>query len=101
MVSANLLAEIDTRLRTIMSHVNEMKRDKTNLDRAFGGINLLLVGDFQQLDPTGGTPINAIPTAWIRRGRKYAPGATDEHGQYLFWGQDKNSVQGVIMPYGM
>ena len=46
MVSANLLAELDMHLRTVMSHVNEMKRDATNIDRSFGGINILFVGDF-------------------------------------------------------
>ena len=45
-ISAILLAELDMHLRTVMSHVNEMKRDNFNRDRRFGGVNILFVGVF-------------------------------------------------------
>ena len=83
MISANFLAELDMHLRAIMSQVSITKRDTQNIDRPFGGINILFVGDFHQLDPPTGTPINAIPTCFIKNARKYAPGATEEHGQYF------------------
>ena len=73
------------------------KKDKRNMNRSFGGINVLFVGDFLQLDPTAGIPLNRIPTAWIKKGRKFAPGASDEHGQALFWGQTDGCVQGVTI----
>ena len=73
-------------LRGIMSQVSATKRDVANMDRPFGGINILFVGDFHQLDPASGTPINAIPTGFLRKARQYAPSATEEHGQYIFGG---------------
>ena len=97
MLSANLLAEIDMHLRSVMTQVNKMKCDDRDMDRSFGGINILFVGDFMQLDPTTGIGLNKIPSAWIKKGRKYAPSATDEHGHFLFWGQGEGSVQGVTV----
>ena len=66
MISANVLAELDMHLRAIMSQVSITKRDTQNIDRPFGGINILFVGDFHQLDPPSGTLINAIPTCFIK-----------------------------------
>jgi hypothetical protein len=80
MVSVNFLAELDMHLRQIMSDVSLMKKDIHRIDLAFGGINIILVGDFHQLDPPTGTPINAIPVSFVQKARQYAPGATDEHG---------------------
>ena len=80
MVSANFLAELDMHLRQIMTDVSLMKKDTYGIDQPFGGINILFVGDFHQLDPPTGAPINAIPATFIQNSRQYAPGATDEHG---------------------
>ena len=66
LISSNFLAELDMHIRCIMSHVSATKRGASNIDRPFGGINVLFVGDFHQLDPPSGTPINAIPTAFLR-----------------------------------
>ena len=95
MVSANFLAELDVHLRGIMSQVSVTKRDAANIDRPFGGINVLFVGDFHQLDPASGTPINAIPTYVLSKARQYAPSATEEHGRYRFWGTGPGCVQGI------
>ena len=65
MVSANFLAELDMHLRQIMTDVSLTKKDTNRIDQAFGGINILFVGDFHQLDPPAGTPINAIPVSFI------------------------------------
>ena len=81
MVSANFLAELDMHLRGIMSQVSVTKRDTANIGRPFGGVNVLFVCDFHQLDPASGTPINAIPTSFLRKARQYAPSATEEHGE--------------------
>ena len=49
MVSSKLLAEIDVKLREIVRRFHSMKTDASGLDRAFGGINILLVGDFLRI----------------------------------------------------
>ena len=41
MISANLLADIDVRMRKIRSQANSMKTNAEGLDRAFGGVNVL------------------------------------------------------------
>ena len=90
---AHFLAELDMHLRQIMTDVSLMKRDIHRIDQAFGGINVILVGDFHQLDPPSGTPINAIPVSFIQKARQYAPGATDEHGEYIFWGMGQGQYK--------
>ena len=95
MVSVQFLAELDHHLRSIMSQVSRMKVDQLGHDRPFGGLHVIFCGDFHQLDPPTGTPIASIPTAFIQKARQYAPGATEEHGQYIFWGDGEGSVQGV------
>ena len=95
MVNVNFLAELDMHMRQIMTDVSLMKQDTARIDKAFGGINILFVGDFHQLDPPSGTPINALPASFISNARKYAPGATDEHGQYIFWGDGPGSVSAM------
>ena len=86
MVSANFLAELDMHIRNVMSDVNKQRRDEGNVDRAFGGLNVLLSGDFHQLDPPSGTSLRALPCAWIQKARQYAPSATEDHGQQIMWG---------------
>ena len=60
--------------------------EASGLDRAFGGINVLLVGDFWQLDPPKGGFLGAIPVDFILRGRKFAPKPDVSHGQSILWG---------------
>ena len=95
MVSVQLLAQLDTHLRAIMTQASSMKKDADNIDRPFGGINILFCGDFCQLDPPTGTGIAKMPTAYISRSRQYASGQLEEHGQHIFWGGGVGSVQGV------
>jgi hypothetical protein len=66
MVSAKLLAEIDMKLRTIMSDVGTMKKGARGTTRAFGGINVIFVGDFWQLDPPKGGFLGQIPTEFLK-----------------------------------
>jgi DNA replication protein DnaC len=95
MVSAKLLAEVDMKLRAIMSDVGSMKRGRQGQIRAFGGINIVFVGDFWQLEPPRGGFIADIPVEFIRRGRKYNPKPDIAHGQAIFWHYGKGSVQGI------
>ena len=95
MVSAKLLSEIDQKLRSIMSDVNKMKRGFDGQSKPFGGLNVVFVGDFWQLDPPRGGFIAGIPVEFIRNARKYDPKPDIAHGQALFWYDGKGSVQGV------
>ena len=72
-----------------------MKIDASGLNKAFGGINVLLVGDFWQLDPPKGGFLGAIPVEFISRGRKFSPKPDVSHGQSILWGHGPGSVQGV------
>ena len=55
----------------------------------------MFCGDFYQLEPPGGTPLNAIPTSWVRKARQYAPSAGEDHGHCIFWGEGRGSVSGM------
>ena len=54
MVSARLLADIDMKLRDVTRRIGTLKTQENGLDRAFGGINVIMAGDFWQLDPPDG-----------------------------------------------
>ena len=95
MVSAKLLAELDMKLRSVMSDVGSMKRGRRGQVRAFGGINIVFVGDFWQLEPPKGGFIGNIPTEFVHRGRKYDPKPDIAHGQSIFWDTGEGSVQGM------
>jgi hypothetical protein len=83
------------KLRDIVPKCHTMKTNAAGLDRPFGGINVLLVGDFWQLDPPGGGFLGDIPVDFIHRARKYSPKPDVAHGQSILWGQGPGSVQGV------
>ena len=95
MVSANFLAQLDMHMRSVMSHACGGKTNTDGIDRPFGGVNVLFCGDFYQLEPPAGTPLNAIPTSWIRKARQYAPNAEEDHGHHIFWGSGEGSVAGM------
>ena len=95
MVGARLLAEIDCKIREVVSDVGTLRRGTKGPVRAFGGINVLLVGDFWQLDPPKGGSLSDIPVEFLRSARHYAPKADIAHGQAILWGQGDGSVQGI------
>ena len=70
MVGAKLLAEIDMKLRAVVSDVATMEKDGKGEVRPFGGLNVIFAGDFWQLDPPKGGFLASIPCEFIRRGRK-------------------------------
>jgi hypothetical protein len=95
MVGAKLLAEMDMKLRAVMSDVGTMKKSAQGLVRAFGGINVVSVGDFWQLDPPSGGSLGSIPGEYLRRGRQFDPKPDIAHGQSILWGSGEGSVQGM------
>ena len=95
MVSAKLFATVDMKLRDVVRRIGTSKVDETNVDRPFGGLNVLVVGDFWQLDPPDGGFLADIPVQYIQRARRYQPAPTISHGQALFWSGPENGIQGV------
>ena len=95
MVSAKLLAEVDHKLRSIMSDVNKLKKDASGHPLPFGGLNVVFVGDFWQLDPPKGGFLANIPVDFMRNARKYDPKPDVAYGQALFWHEGRGSVQGI------
>ena len=95
MVSAKLLAEIDMKLRAVVSAANKLKKDVSGEDLPFGGLNVVMDGDFWQLDPPMGGYLAAIPVEFIRKACKYDPKPDVAHGQAIFWGEGKGCVQGM------
>jgi hypothetical protein len=95
MVSAKLLAEMDMKLRNMVSSLEKLKADGKGVSRAFGGINIIFVGDFWQIEPPGGGFLAAIPVEFMRRARQYDPKPDIAHGQAIFWRHGEGSVQGI------
>ena len=86
-IDARFLAtSIDTRLRAAIRASGTRKTSGALNDRPFGGVNMILAGDFWQLPPrlvvvyncavsqantsTRSSPIQMLTTAWISRGRQ-------------------------------
>eukprot|EP00971_Amphidinium_carterae_P331931 6465791-Amphidinium_carterae.1 len=87
MVNARLFAQIDRRLRAVIPSANAWKHDENGNVRPFGGINVLLLGDFHQLPP----PVADIPHD-LRGHTGKTPDPQADYGRDLMW---KGSVQGV------
>ena len=94
MVSAKLLAEVDVKLRSVVRDIGTQKLQHGR-SRPFGGLNVLMCGDFWQLDPPDGGFLGSIPTEFIHKARKYDPSPTIAHGQALIWGGPEGGLQGV------
>ena len=95
MVSARLLAEVDAKLRGVIRDVGTTKRGDAGVPRPFGGLNVVLSGDFWQLAPPDGGFLADVPTERISAARKYTSLPPVLHGQSLLWGGADCGVQGV------
>ena len=98
MVSVRFLAEIDMRLRPAMRGIGTMKQDAHLNERPFGGLNVVLGGDFWQLDPPeqNGWSLSRIPGDLYGGVTKCKPAATAEYGLWLMWSPDpKEGLHGV------
>ena len=86
MVSAELLAEMDMKLRDCVAQVAAFKRGCENMGaRPFGGLNVLMAGDLWQIPPPQGAFLGRVPTEWLREARKYTQRPTAAGGQSLLW----------------
>ena len=72
MVSAQLLADVEQKLRRMMKDIEATKKDARHMDRVFGGLNVLISGDFWQLDPPSGTALASVPGHLIPIAREYS-----------------------------
>ena len=66
MVSAKLLAELDVKLRRVVREVGTAKLGKDGIDRPFGGLNVIVCGDFWQLDPPDGGFLGNVPSPFLK-----------------------------------
>ena len=61
----------------------------------FGGLNVILAGDFWQLAPPRGTFLGAVPAQLPRSHGVNTKLPHAAYGQQLIWGGPKNGIQGV------
>ena len=95
MVSARLLAEVDVKLRGVIRDVGTTKCGDDGLPRPFGGLNIVLSGDFWQLAPPDGGFLADVPSELVSAARKYTSLPPVLHGQSLLWGGAERGIQGV------
>lgn len=95
MVSSKLLSQIGAKLRDIVRRCHTMKIRSQGIDRAFGGVNVLLVGDVWRLDPPAGGFLGSIPVAYMLRARQFAATPDVAQGQAILGGRGPDSVQRV------
>ena len=99
MADAPLNAAIDVQLRNLVQQHGTYKQDSQNRDRPYGGLNVLFVGDFFQLDPpTKNIPVHKVPSEIVAMATgtvPRAPAPTAAHGQQLWWGGPEVGVQSV------
>ena len=84
MISAQLLSEVDNKLRRAIRDVEATKKDENLLERPFGGINVIFCGDFWQLDPPSGTPLASIPSELLADVRQFAAAPDVQQGHAFF-----------------
>ena len=95
MVSSKLLAEVDCKTRSVVREICPTKSKTAGHARSFGGLNVVLSGDWWQLEPPEGGFLAQVPTEYIANARKFHPLPTTAHGQALLWGGKEMGVQGV------
>lgn len=66
MVSAKLPTQVDLKLREVIRVIGTNKVDPENVDRPFGGLNVICSGYLWQLDPPDGGFIGNIPVEFIQ-----------------------------------
>ena len=99
MDSAELLARLELRCRELVRDASVSKYAKASSQaRPFGGLNVIFMGDWWQLEPPKGTFLANLPLQWLSSGStKKRPHAA--HGQALLWENGSEGVQGVTELY--
>ena len=99
MDSAELLARLELRCRELVRDASVSKYAKASSQaRPFGGLNVIFMGDWWQLEPPKGTFLANLPLQWLSSGTtKKRPHAA--HGQALLWEKGSEGVQGVTELY--
>lgn len=95
MISANLLAQVDMKLRDAVRERGTYKLGADGKVRSFGGLSVIFAGDFCQLDPPDGIPITAVPKDKLSLRKDITPPGTAAHGHQLFWGTTFMSVRSM------
>ena len=85
MISAQLLAQIEILVSRVVRRRSVYKLRPDGSCRPFGGVNVLLFGDWWQLKPVTGTALFTNP--WD------APSFAAFHGLQLLWGGPPNAVR--------
>ena len=84
MVSAQLLGQLELIINKVIRRRNVYKIRDDGSSRPFGGLNVLLFGDWWQLKPVGGTALFTNP--------EMEGSGVALHGLRLMWGQPPNAV---------
>ena len=93
LTNAKLLASAEQRLRVAIPDASPWKKNSQGEVRPFGGINVLLSGDFHQLPPPAGHYLATVPRSLSDpEGDKAQQDPLAEQGRMLLWG---GTVQGV------
>ena len=93
LTDAKLFASAEHRLRTAIPDTNPWKKNAQGEVRPFGGVNVLLSGDFNQLPPPAGHYLATVPRSLQDpEGVKAQQDPLAEQGRMLLWG---GAIQGV------
>ena len=57
---------MDVKLRSVIRDIGTAKVGSDKRDRPFGGLNVIMCGDFWQLDPPDGGYLGSIPVEFIQ-----------------------------------
>ena len=95
MVGAKLLAKVDAKLRAIMTDVGDKQENLSGLSRAFGGIHVVSVGDFWQLDPPKGGFLGDKPLGVLAQSTPVQCNTRCRAWPIDFWDDGEGSAQGV------
>jgi len=88
MVSAELLGTLESVVRQAVRVHGTYKKRPDGSTRAFGGVNLIMCGDFWQLQPVGGTfladnPLDACGLAEKAGDASFLGSVPRQHPQFL------------------
>jgi hypothetical protein len=89
MVAAGLLGQLELEISHVTRQRNGYKRRNDGSMRPFGGLNVLLFGDWWQIPPVAGQALFSNPDP------EKAESQTALHGMNLFWGPPEIAVRNV------